>query len=106
MRRSARNRGVRSEVKTKVVKARRALSESPVASSERAAVTTDAIRALDRAAAKGILHKKNAARRKGRLMRQLARLGGAPAAAPAPAKGRRKSAPAPEPPAPAKKGRR
>ena len=109
VRRAARNRGVKSEVKTMVVKARRSLSESPVASSERAAITVDAVRALDRAAAKGILHKNNAARRKGRLMRQLARLGAAaPAPAPAPAKGRRsKAAPAPEPaPAPAKKGRK
>ena len=109
VRRAARNRGVRSEVKTRVVKARRSLADSPVASSERAAVTMDAVRALDRAAAKGILHKNNAARRKGRLMRQLARLGAAtPAPAPAPAKGRRsKAAPAPEPaPAPAKKGRK
>ena len=110
VRRAARNRSVRSEVKTRVVKARRSLSDSPVASSERAAVTIDAVRALDRAAAKGILHKNNAARRKGRLMRQLAKRGGAPAeaAAPAaPAKGRRKAAAAPAPaPAPAKKGRK
>ena len=91
-----------------VVKARRALAESPTASSERAAVTTDAVRALDRAAAKGVLHKNNAARRKGRLMRQLAKLGTAPAAAPAPAKGRRKAAPAAQPATttPAKKGRK
>jgi len=110
VRRAARNRGVRSEVKTRVVKARRALADSPVASSERAAITIDAVRALDRAAAKGILHKNNAARRKGRLMRQLAKLGGAdtaPAAQAAPAKGRRKAAPTPAPaPAPAKKGRK
>jgi len=110
VRRAARNRGVKSEVKTMVAKARRSLSESPVASSERAAITVDAVRALDRAAAKGILHKNNAARRKGRLMRQLAKLGGAAetAAPAAPAKGRRKAAaPAPAPaPAPAKKGRK
>jgi small subunit ribosomal protein S20 len=108
VRRAARNRGVRSEVKTKVVKARRALSESPTASSERAAITTDAVRALDRAASKGILHRNNAARRKARLMRQLAKLGvAAPAATPAPAKGRRKTAPASAPAAaPAKKGRK
>jgi len=107
VRRAARNRGVRSEVKTMVVKARRALTESPTASSERAAITTDAVRALDRAAAKGVLHKRNAARRKGRLMKQLAKLGTAPAPAPAPTKGRRKAAPAAAPaaPAPAKKSR-
>jgi small subunit ribosomal protein S20 len=108
VRRAARNRGVRSEVKTMVVKARRALSESPTASSDRAAITTDAIRSLDRAASKGVLHKNNAARRKARLMRQLARLGSAPAPAAAPAKGRRKAAPAAAaaPSAPAKKSRK
>ncbi len=108
VRRAARNRAVRSEVKTRVVKARRSLSESPVASSERAAITIDAVRALDRAASKGVLHKNNAARRKGRLMRQLAKLGAVPEApaAAAPAKGRRKAAPATAPaPAPAKRGR-
>jgi small subunit ribosomal protein S20 len=106
VRRAARNRGVRSEVKTKVVKARRSLAESPTASAECAALTTDAVRALDRAASKGILHRNNAARRKARLMRQLVKLGGAAPAAPAPTKGRRKAAPAPAPsPAPAKKGR-
>ena len=101
---------MRSEVKTKVVKARRSFSESPVASSDRAAVAMEAVKALDRAAAKGILHPNNAARRKARLMRQLVKLGGTPAAAPAAAKGRKKAAaapaPAPAPAAPAKKGRK
>jgi small subunit ribosomal protein S20 len=79
VRRTQRNRAVRSEVKTKVVKARRTLIESPVAESERYALTLDAIRALDRAAAKGVLHPNNAARRKARLARQLVKVGGAPA---------------------------
>jgi small subunit ribosomal protein S20 len=102
VRRSARNRGVRSEVKTLVVKARRSLTESPVAETDRAAPTIDAIRALDRAAAKGILHRNNAARRKARLMRQLVKLGvPAPTAAARTAKGKKGAAPAPAP-APAK----
>jgi len=102
VRRSARNRGVRSEVKTMVVKARRSFIESPVAESDRAALTVDAIRALDRAAAKGIVHRNNAARRKSRLMRQLVKLGvPAPAAARTAAKGKKGAAPAPAP-APAK----
>ena len=50
-----------------VVKARRSFAESPVAESDRAALTVDAIRVLDRAAAKG-------------------KKGAAPAPAPAPAK--------------------
>jgi small subunit ribosomal protein S20 len=79
--RSVRNRAVRSEVKTKVVKARRSLAESPIAESDRYALTLDAVRALDRAAAKGILHRNNAARRKARLTRQMAKLAIAPAPA-------------------------
>ncbi|HEV3103027.1 MAG TPA: 30S ribosomal protein S20 [Candidatus Dormibacteraeota bacterium] len=81
VRRTQRNRAVRSEVKTKIVKARRSLTEAPVAESDRHAIAMDAIRALDRAASKGVLHRNNAARRKARLTRQLVRLGGVPAAA-------------------------
>jgi small subunit ribosomal protein S20 len=97
VRRALRNRGVRSEVKTMVVKARRSLTASPVAESDRVAGTMDAISALDRAAAKGILHPNNAARRKSRLMRQLVKVGGS---APAPsrttaAKGKKVAASAP-----------
>src|SRR5438552_19136860 len=84
VRRSARNRGVRSGVKTMVVKARRSFIESAVAESDRAALTVDAIGALDRAAAEGIVHRNNAARRTARLMRQLGTLG-----VPAPAAARR-----------------
>ncbi len=106
VRRTARNRGVRSEVKTKVVKARRSFTESPVAESDRAALAIDAIRSLDRAASKGILHRNNAARRKARLMRQLVKVGGAAALAPAaPARGKAKKA-APAPAAPTKKAKK
>ena len=72
-----RNRGTKSEVKTLIVKARRALTETSGAASERVATGVSAIRALDRAAAKGILHPNNAARRKSRLARQLAKLSAA-----------------------------
>jgi small subunit ribosomal protein S20 len=92
VRRSQRNRAVRSEVKTKVVKARRILTESPVAESDRYALALEAVRALDRAAAKGILHRNNAARRKARLTRQLAKVAIAPAPA---AKGKKGAATAP-----------
>jgi small subunit ribosomal protein S20 len=74
VRRAARNRGVKSEVKTLVVKARKALVGSPVAESERSALTLEAVRALDRAASKGILHRNNAARRKARLTRLMAKV--------------------------------
>ena len=80
VRRALRNRAVRSEVKTKVVKARRTLVGGPVAESERYAIALEAIKALDRAASKGILHRNNAGRRKSRLARQLSKLAMAPAA--------------------------
>ncbi len=83
---------MRSEVKTKVVKARRSLTEGPVAESERYALALDAVRALDRAAAKGVLHPNNAARRKARLTRQLVKLAGMTASAGAGAKSKKTAA--------------
>jgi small subunit ribosomal protein S20 len=74
VRRAARNRGVKSEVKTLVVKARKSLVGAPVAESERYALTLEAVRALDRAASKGILHRNNAARRKARLTKLMAKV--------------------------------
>jgi small subunit ribosomal protein S20 len=85
-----RNRAVRSEVKTLIVKARKSLSAGSGES------VLDAVRALDRAASKGTLHRNNAARRKGRLARQLAKVA---SAAPAPAAGKSKKAAAPAKPA-------
>ena len=102
VRRTQRNRAVRSEVKTKIVKARRSLTEAPVAESERYAVALEAVRALDRAASKGVLHRNNAARRKARLTRQLVKLGGMPAKAPGKAAGKAAAA-APAAKAPDKK---
>jgi small subunit ribosomal protein S20 len=96
VRRTLRNRAVRSEVKTKIVKARRSLTGGPVAESDRYAIALEAIRALDRAASKGILHRNNAARRKARLTRQLVKLGGVSAAGtPAAAGSRSKKGAAP-----------
>jgi len=81
VRRALRNRAVRSEVKTKVVKARRTLTGGPVAESERFALALEAIQALDRAASKGVLHRNNAGRRKSRLAKQLSKLAVSPAGA-------------------------
>lgn len=95
-RRSVRNRGARSEVKTLIVKARRSLRGSSATGDG----VVEAIRALDRAAAKGILHPNNVARRKSRLARQLAKVAktaAAPAAAPSGGRGRGKGAAAPSP---------
>ncbi len=103
VRRAQRNRAVRSEVKTKIVKARRTLTEAPVAESEKYALALDAIRALDRAASKGVLHRNNAARRKARLTRQLVKVGGMPAKAPGKATGKAAAAARPAAKAPDKK---
>ena len=101
VKRALRNRAIKSEVKTKVVKARKSLVGGPVAESDRYALALDAVRALDRAASKGILHRNNAARRKARLTRQMAKLKiAAPVAA---AKGKKGAAAAPAKPAPAAK---
>jgi small subunit ribosomal protein S20 len=89
IRRAERNRAVKSEVKTLVVKARKSLSGGPVAESDRYALTLEAVKALDRAAAKGVLHKNNASRRKARLARQMAKLKIAP---PVAAKGKQPAA--------------
>ena len=102
VRRTARNRGVRSEVKTMVVKARRSHAESASAENDRTALTVEAISALDRAAAKGILHRNNAARRKARLMRQLVKVGGTVKQPAAAATKGKKGAAAQPPPVPAK----
>jgi small subunit ribosomal protein S20 len=61
------NRSVKSLVKTQITKARNAIAfDENAEESVRAAV-----RELDRAAKKGVLHRNNAARRKSRLMKQL-----------------------------------
>jgi small subunit ribosomal protein S20 len=72
-RKHVRNRGVRAAVRTTVGKARRALLGTPEAAETEEQVRA-AIRALDRAAEKGILHAKNARRRKSRLAVMAARL--------------------------------
>ncbi|MGH7765367.1 MAG: 30S ribosomal protein S20 [Candidatus Dormibacteraceae bacterium] len=92
VKRTARNRGVRSEVKTMVVKARRAMAEAGGGDSDHHAITLDAMRALDRAASKGVLHGNNASRRKSRLARQLARLAVGATAPPAKGKGKKAAA--------------
>jgi len=64
------NRASRSAVKTLVARARRTAG-TPDASMSGAELR-QAVRALDKAAEKGVLHPNNAARRKSRLMRALA----------------------------------
>ncbi|MEP7294428.1 MAG: 30S ribosomal protein S20 [Chloroflexota bacterium] len=63
------NRAYRSRARTFVKKARTALESGNAKSAEEA--TRLAIQELDKTASKGVIHKRNAARRKSRLMKQL-----------------------------------
>jgi small subunit ribosomal protein S20 len=75
--RRLRNRTFRGAARSAVKDARTAL-EGPTDSTDSVMA---AISLLDRAAQKGAIHPRNAARRKGRLMKQLAALGAQPKAA-------------------------
>ena len=71
-RKRVRNRMVRSRARTEVKKARVSIEGGDL---EQARETTrEAIRQLDKAAVKGVIHRNNAARRKSRLMKRLAKL--------------------------------
>ena len=73
-RRHLRNQMYRSRVKTMVRKAEDAIfSSQPSEEAIRLAMST-----LDKAAVKGIIHKNNAARRKSRLAKKLAKFRAAP----------------------------
>jgi small subunit ribosomal protein S20 len=74
-RKHIRNRGVRSSVRTYVGKARQSLlSLEPGDTVDVEAQLRAAVRALDRAGEKGILHRNNVNRRKSRLTSMAARL--------------------------------
>ncbi|MBC8100845.1 MAG: 30S ribosomal protein S20 [Armatimonadetes bacterium] len=71
------NRSFRSRTRTLVKKARKQLrviatNASALPAAEAAMI--DAVRDLDKAASRGVVHPRNAARRKSRLMKQLAAL--------------------------------
>lgn len=80
--REARGKGVRSQTKTTITKAEKLLFSGEVDKAKEAVVA--AISALDKAAGKKIIHPKNAARRKSRLMKKLNQASAAAAAAPKP----------------------
>lgn len=65
----ARNRVYRGSARTAVRDARAAIGNGEAEDARVAAMI--ALKALDKAAAKGVIHKNNAARRKSRLMQQL-----------------------------------
>ena len=71
-RRRLRNRDVRSALRTFVRKARVGIAAGVGAIEEAASAVLVATQHLDSAANKGVIHKNQAARRKSRLMRQLA----------------------------------
>jgi small subunit ribosomal protein S20 len=72
-RKRVRNRTIRSHARTAVTTAR---TEIGAAGKETELKVGEAIRQLDRAAEKGIIHKNNAARRKSRLMKRMRKAGG------------------------------
>ncbi len=69
-RRRLRNKAARSEIKTRVKLAVSAATDAP---DEAAEALRTAVKRIDKAAAKGIIHKNQAANRKSRLMRRIAR---------------------------------
>ncbi len=70
--RRLRNRVYRGEARTYIRNARVSLDEENLDEAREAAFL--AVKALDKAAEKGVLHRNNAARRKSRLMKRFATL--------------------------------
>ena len=70
--RRVRNKRVRSELKTRV---KRAADLGEQGAEESAEALRLAVKRLDKAATKGVIHKNQAARRKSRLMKRLAKAG-------------------------------
>ncbi len=64
-----RNRNLRGAARTAITAARSAFTENDPETKE---AVLKAISTLDKAAEKGVIHKNNASRRKGRLMKRLA----------------------------------
>lgn len=73
-----RNLAVRSELKSTIVKTRTAIRQAETTTATD--LTRKASRLLDKAASKGVIHKRQAARRKSRIARQAAKLSSAGAA--------------------------
>jgi small subunit ribosomal protein S20 len=71
--RRLRNKAVRSEMKTR---SKRAVAAAEEGSDDAADSARIAMKRIDKAAAKGVIHKNEAARRKSRLMKRLAKTAG------------------------------
>ena len=65
-----RNKAVRSELKTRT---KNALQAIDTGADDAAALTKAAVKRIDTAATKGVIHKNAAARRKSRLMKKVAK---------------------------------
>ena len=72
VKRAHRNRSARTETRTIVGRANRSLAAGDAEAAQPAVLA--AVKTLDRAVRKGILHRNNAARRKSRMMAKLSRL--------------------------------
>lgn len=72
VKRTRRNRSARTETRTIMGRASRSLASGDAEAAQPAVLA--AVRILDRAVRKGLLHKNNAARRKSRMMAKLSRL--------------------------------
>lgn len=70
--RRLRNKAVKSELKTRIKRADQAAATGADDATDRLA---RAVKALDKAAAKGIIHKNQAANRKSKLMKRAAKAG-------------------------------
>ena len=68
--RRVRNKAARSEIKTRV---KRAVEATEQGAEESVDALRTAVKRIDKAAAKGIIHKNQAANRKSKLMRRLAK---------------------------------
>jgi small subunit ribosomal protein S20 len=79
-RRRERNKAIRSQVKTEIDSAEKLISGGDVQAAKGA--VNKAVRALDKAAEKKILHGNNAARRKSRLLKKLGKAAAQPKPAP------------------------
>ena len=69
--RRVRNKAVRSEIKTRT---KRAVTAVEAGAEDASDALRIAIKRIDSAAAKGVIHKNQAANRKSRLMKRLARI--------------------------------
>jgi small subunit ribosomal protein S20 len=67
VKRQARNKAVRSELRTRTKKANAAIAEDVSSADDEIRL---AIKRIDKAAAKGVIHKNQAANRKSRLMKR------------------------------------